>query len=398
MRYYQFIILLCGLLWYGLGNGYAQAKRIAIMELENKSNRMVSNAEVSSLTSTIRMILSYLPKNQFSIMTQENIEVMLPPDMVLEDCVGSCAIETGRLLNAHWIISGHVIKFGSQLKSTIKLHDTQSGSYITGIQFKGKSIDDLEKPLLVGSLKLLYEIYPKFKHLLVDKTKSKDIKKHLVCLLDESRCRQIKPKRSLPKNNLSKHSREHSVNRVSTRKTNREAKQEKSKTSKISSKDTKPKVGIFESLRNSVSKLTRIKLDKRNKQRIVFFDLKAGVFNHLGETNSSTKLLREVGRKLNKDYFLVISKKSMLQKLPPHSDMQCKHHGYCMTLGRKLGAYWIFAGDLIRLGNSLQLFLRLYDVKTGFIRASEVLKGESVSDLEALLTPALLLKMFNMKE
>ena len=88
----------------------------------------------------------------------------------------------------------------------------------------------------------------------------------------------------------------------------------------------------------------------------------------------------------------------MLKKLPTRSDIQCKHLGSCVQLGRTLGAYWVFEGDLIRLGNSLQLFLRLYDVKTGFLRSTEVLKGESVSDLESVLTPALLLKMLNMTE
>jgi len=164
--------------------------------------------------------------------------------------------------------------------------------------------------------------------------------------------------------------------------------------------ETEPETeqSFLKSLSQSISKLTRIKLDKANKQRIIFFDLKKGIFVRSGEEVQTNQRLRRAIRKLNQEYFSVMSKKVMVQRLPPHSDMICRHHGYCMTLGRMLDAHWIFAGDLIRFGNSLQVFLRLYDVKTGFIRASEVLKGKTVSDLDALITPSLIFKMLNMEK
>ena len=58
----------------------------------------------------------------------------------------------------------------------------------------------------------------------------------------------------------------------------------------------------------------------------------------------------------------------------------------------------VFWGDITRFGDSLIVSLRLYDVKTGFIRAAEVLTGRTVSDLEKLMTTSLVFNMLNMEE
>ena len=358
------------------------------MELENKSHQIVSHEEASSLTSGIRMIFSYLPKEQFSIITKENVEVMLPPDQTLEDCVGTCAVETGRILNAHWIVSGRVIKFGSGLKSTIKLHETESGRYVTGIQVKGASLDDLEEPLLLGSLKLLYRVYPVFRDHLINRTESEDVERHLMCLLDQVLCHPKKVQNRLrsrgPTEEAERHDKD--LNRV------------KDKVQGEGPGRAASKPSIFASIARSISEASRIKLDQYHKQRIVFFDLNNGAFVRSGEGLSASHLLREKIHRLNPQYFSIISKAKMIQKLPAHSDMMCRQHGHCIALGRMLNAHWIFAGDLIRFGRSLSVFLRLYDVKTGLMRASEVLTGETVAELEALMTPSVLREMLNMEE
>ena len=49
-------------------------------------------------------------------MTQENIEVLLPPNTKLEDCTSECQVETGRTIGARYIITSEVLRFGSSLR------------------------------------------------------------------------------------------------------------------------------------------------------------------------------------------------------------------------------------------------------------------------------------------
>ena len=69
--------------------------RIAVLEL---SNRVGLDAEsVSYLTSILREQLSLSLSEQHILLDKENITTLLPPDKKIEDCVGECAVDTGRL-------------------------------------------------------------------------------------------------------------------------------------------------------------------------------------------------------------------------------------------------------------------------------------------------------------
>ena len=59
-----------------------------------------------------------------------NVLELLPPERTLEECIVECAVETGRLLQASYIITGDIIKFGRSLRVTVRLHDTQTGRLI----------------------------------------------------------------------------------------------------------------------------------------------------------------------------------------------------------------------------------------------------------------------------
>ena len=158
-----------------------QPKVIAILSITNKAKRKVTQNEIEYLTHLMRNYLSLLPKKNFLVMTQENIETMIPEGQSIEDCVGSCEVEIGRLLNAHWIITGEMIKFGKSLRVSIKIHNSISGTFIGSSSVKGKSIEELEIPIQNLSLEMMYKILPQLKaHL--DQYLSQDPKVRMSCL------------------------------------------------------------------------------------------------------------------------------------------------------------------------------------------------------------------------
>jgi TolB-like protein len=165
---------------------YAQ-KKVAVLDLQNKSQGKVSNDEVSFLSDEIRGMISRLPKSQYIVMTKESMEVMLPVDKTLEDCVGTCEVDTGRLLGVHWIVTGDVLKFGSSLRVALKLHETKGGQFLGSSNAKGKQIDELEKPIRLATLKLIYLLKPTltsyYKGLV-----GPDMNRQLECYLNEQAC------------------------------------------------------------------------------------------------------------------------------------------------------------------------------------------------------------------
>lgn len=69
----------------------------------------------------------------YTIMTRENINVMLPPGKSLEECEGSCIAETGRNIAADYVAQARVGKFGEKLTLTVELYET-AGSKLLASQ------------------------------------------------------------------------------------------------------------------------------------------------------------------------------------------------------------------------------------------------------------------------
>ena len=96
--------LLCSLVCFS----FVQAEkpkevRVAVLQLTQQVN--LSNQEIGYLTDIVRKIASdQLPKH-FLVLTQESIMTLIPPGRELEDCEGTCAVDTGRLLSVKYILS-----------------------------------------------------------------------------------------------------------------------------------------------------------------------------------------------------------------------------------------------------------------------------------------------------
>ena len=135
-------------------------ERIAVIELENIVG--VKEDQIHYLTEVLRGAASQLPKTRYSVMTKDNILVMLPPEVGLDDCQGTCAVDTGRRLGAHYILVGSVVKFGKSLRVTLNLHHTQSGQLLRVERLKGLTVYQLEQPLESAVLRLFSELDPEF--------------------------------------------------------------------------------------------------------------------------------------------------------------------------------------------------------------------------------------------
>ena len=66
-----------------------------------------------------------------ALTSTENINMMLPPGKAIEDCEGSCLVETGKNISADYIAQGHVGRFADNLTITVELYET-AGNRQTG--------------------------------------------------------------------------------------------------------------------------------------------------------------------------------------------------------------------------------------------------------------------------
>ena len=139
-----------------------EVERIAVLELHNRVPQQVSRDEITYLSNELRTVASYLPSSKYIVLTKESLEVLIDPSMKLEECVGSCAVETGRLIGATWILTGEVVRFGQSLRVSLKVHHTKTGQFLKGVSIKGTTVEDLETKLHAETLALIKEVSPKW--------------------------------------------------------------------------------------------------------------------------------------------------------------------------------------------------------------------------------------------
>jgi len=87
-------------------------ERVATLQIENRAE--LSKSDVQYLSDLVQQAALRLPTSRFSVMTNDNIQVMLPPGTRLEDCVDECAVQTARNLQAHWLVTGIVSRFAGE--------------------------------------------------------------------------------------------------------------------------------------------------------------------------------------------------------------------------------------------------------------------------------------------
>ena len=116
------------------------ATYVAVLETIGESKEL-GHADRLYLTDRLREVaVKTLPAYMgYTIMTRENINEMLPPGKTLEECEGSCLVETGKNISADYVAQAHVSKFGSKLTITVELYETAKSKLVDS--FTGRSSD-----------------------------------------------------------------------------------------------------------------------------------------------------------------------------------------------------------------------------------------------------------------
>src|SRR5438874_11933315 len=98
---------------------------------------------------------------QTKVITRENMLVLLQSSgKKIEECEGECEVDTGRRIGADLVVSGELLRFGTQYKLNMKLHDTRSGELISGSVASGTTADELDRALRPAVEKLVASLRP----------------------------------------------------------------------------------------------------------------------------------------------------------------------------------------------------------------------------------------------
>ena len=123
------------------------AAYVAVLETmaDGDAKDSVSLLDRQYLTNVLReQAVKELPAKQgFTIMTRENIQQMLPPGKAIEDCEGSCLVETGKNIAADYICQARVGRFGVSLTLSAELYETAGNKLIASFNGRGANVEEL---------------------------------------------------------------------------------------------------------------------------------------------------------------------------------------------------------------------------------------------------------------
>ena len=125
----------------------AFAAYVAVLETsaDASARENVSLSDRQYLTNVLReQAVKELPATQnYTIMTRENIQQMLPPGKAIEDCEGSCLVETGKNIAADYICQARVGRFGSSITLSAELYETAGNKLIASFNGRGENVERL---------------------------------------------------------------------------------------------------------------------------------------------------------------------------------------------------------------------------------------------------------------
>lgn len=127
--------------------------KLAVLDFKNFSKELKPE-DVRYFTDVVRAAaLKAAPTLQ--MMTRENLLVLLQASGTdLANCEGECEVDTGRRIGADGVVSGDILKVGSQYKLTLRLHETHEGQLLGAVVASGKSIDELDASTTNAAMEL----------------------------------------------------------------------------------------------------------------------------------------------------------------------------------------------------------------------------------------------------
>ena len=117
------------------------AKRIAVLELINHAQ--LPKEEVDIITDTVRGKIAELLGNRFTMITKENILVLIDQQTCNQASEASCEVEMGQKLGAHYIITGTLTRLETKVYLTLKLYFTRSSQLLGNKQGNTENTESL---------------------------------------------------------------------------------------------------------------------------------------------------------------------------------------------------------------------------------------------------------------
>jgi hypothetical protein len=122
---------------------------IFVAVLESASGEILEYQETQFITNVLReeAVRALSSRKNTTIMTRENIAAMLPPEKSLEECEGSCLVETGKNISADFVSQARIGRFGNKLTISVELYKTANYKLISSFNAKAPDIDSLEEAI-----------------------------------------------------------------------------------------------------------------------------------------------------------------------------------------------------------------------------------------------------------
>ncbi len=146
LAYWQQLIK-CILMLAMVSNSAWARDRLAVLDVKASADgaQRLKPFEVKTLTSDLRRLA--LEYGGFDVMTDKNIIDLLPENTKIEDCIGECEVQTGRMLGAKYIITGEVGRAGGRLDMLVQFYETTGGTLLSSKSIGGQSYDQLRREL-----------------------------------------------------------------------------------------------------------------------------------------------------------------------------------------------------------------------------------------------------------
>ena len=137
------MIFVCMVFWATT----AFATHVAVLETgaDGAAKDKVPLSDRQYLTNVLREeAVKQLPATEnYTIMTRENIQQMLPPGKAIEECEGSCLVETGKNISADYICQARVGSFDGDLTLSAELYETAGNKLIASFNGHGTNLKEL---------------------------------------------------------------------------------------------------------------------------------------------------------------------------------------------------------------------------------------------------------------
>ena len=154
-------VLLVGLVVFlGETSSAAGMERVAVLEFKDRAGLSENDRDYLVDVIVRGAVREALPVDRYVMMNKENMITLLEAQgLRLEEvCEGSCEVDVGKKIGAHYIVTGSIWKRGALLEVTVKLFETKSGNLRSQKSVSGADLDALSAPAreavkgMVGSL------------------------------------------------------------------------------------------------------------------------------------------------------------------------------------------------------------------------------------------------------